>query len=153
MPRFAPDLQHHGAQRIAGERIGRRPQCTFRVECAHRHQTARIEAELGKPAHRQRAHLAPGKVRGDPQQRPPSQDPCGKPQYKPGRAGAVPAGFSEHLMRRAQGEPALQGLIGLGMAQRSAAGRGRAVMRLKALDVPAQSRKRAHACAGHAPLL
>jgi hypothetical protein len=40
-------------------------------------------------------------------------------------------------MHRAQGKPALQGPIGLGMTQRSAAGRGHALMRLKALDVPA----------------
>jgi hypothetical protein len=137
MPRLAPDLQHHGAQRIAGQRIGRRPQRTFRIGCAHSHQTARIEAELGKPAHRQRTHLAPGKIRGDPQQRPPPQDPRGEPKHKSGRAGAVPASLREHLMHRAQGKPALQGLIGLGMAQRSAAGRGHAVMRLKTLDVPA----------------
>jgi hypothetical protein len=55
LPRFAPDFQHHGAQGIAGKRVGSRPQRALAIGCAHHHQTTRIEPELGKSAHRQRA--------------------------------------------------------------------------------------------------
>jgi hypothetical protein len=77
MPRPAPDLQHHGAQRIAGERVGRCAQAGLHIGCTHRHHQARIEAELDKPAHRQRTHLALAKIRTDPQQWPSPQDPRG----------------------------------------------------------------------------
>ena len=149
MPRLAPDLQHHGAQRIAGERVGRCPQRTFHIGCTHRHETARIKAEFRKPAHRQRAHLALAKIRSDPQQRPLPQGPCGQAQHKTGRAGAVPAAFSEHFMHRAQRKAALQRAICLFMAKHNTTGCISAVMRFQTLDASAQSRKRTHACARH----
>ncbi len=77
MPRLAPDLQHHGPQRIAGERIGRCTQRALHIGCAHRHQAARIEPEFDKPAHRQRTHLALAKIGGDPQERPTPQEARG----------------------------------------------------------------------------
>jgi hypothetical protein len=149
MTRLAPDLQHHGPQRIADERVGCRAQRTLHVEGAHRHHQARIEAELGKPVHRQRTHFALAKIRGNPEERPPPQHPRGQAQHKSGRAGAVPATFGEHLMDRAQRKPALQRAIGLSMAKCCAIAAVSAIMRLKTLDAPAQSRKHAHACARH----
>ena len=66
MSRLAPDLQYHGAQRIAGKRVGRCAQAALHIGCAHRHYQARIETELDKPAHRQRTHLALAKIGSDP---------------------------------------------------------------------------------------
>lgn len=61
LARLAPDLEHDGTERIAGERVGRGAQAAVDIGSAHRDQEARIEAELGEPAHRQRAVLAIGK--------------------------------------------------------------------------------------------
>ena len=57
LPDLAPELEHDGAQRIAGERIGRAPQRALDIGGAHHHHAAGIETELGEPAHRQRAGL------------------------------------------------------------------------------------------------
>ena len=151
-PRVAPDFQHHGAQRIAGERVGRRPQRAVRILRAHRHQAARIEAEFGKAVHRQRACFAFAEILPHPHQRPSRHDPPGEPDHEPGRSRAVPACLGEHLMHRAPGQSALQRRIGLGMAERHPARRMRAAMGLEPFDTAAQRRKRGRACAGHAPL-
>jgi hypothetical protein len=55
LTRLAPDFQHHRANRIAGQRVGRGTQGIVDIGRAHRDQPARIEAEFGQPAHRQRA--------------------------------------------------------------------------------------------------
>jgi hypothetical protein len=149
MPRLAPDLEHHGAQRVAGERIGRRAQRTLHIGGAHRHHQARVKAEFRNPVHRQRARFALAKIHPDPQQRPLHQDPRGQAQDKAGGAGAVPAPFGEHLMHRTQGKTALQRAIGLVMAKRYAVDGISAVMRLETCKLPAQNRKRPHACARH----
>jgi len=47
LPRFAPDFQHDGAERLAGEGIGGGPQRGVHIGGAHRHQKAWIEAEFG----------------------------------------------------------------------------------------------------------
>jgi hypothetical protein len=150
--RIAPDFQHHGAQRIAGERVGRAPQRAVHVRRAHRHQTARIEAEFGNAVHRQRARFLFAEILSHPQQRPPRRNPSGQPDHEPGRGRAVPASLGEHLMHRAQGKPALQRRIGLRMAEPHPARRLRAAMRLEPFDAAAQRRKRGRACARHAPL-
>jgi hypothetical protein len=55
LSRFAPDFQHDHAQRIAGQRVGGRPQRGGDIRCTHRHHTAGIETEFGEATHRQRA--------------------------------------------------------------------------------------------------
>ena len=80
---------------------------------------ARIETEFGKPAHRHGARFNFGEILPDPDHRPPrGHAPC-KPCDKAGRRGALPSGFRKHLVHRAQGEPALQACIGLGMSERA----------------------------------
>jgi len=54
LPRLAPELEHDRAERIAGECIGRSTQRTLHIGRAHHHHAARIEAEFGESAHRQR---------------------------------------------------------------------------------------------------
>jgi hypothetical protein len=151
LPRLTPDLQHDGPERVAGERIGRRPQRTLAIGRAHRHQAARIKAEFRKPAHRQRARFNFGKILPHPDQRPAQPDPSGKPCDKPGRRRALMS-LGKHLMHRGQCKAAAQHRIRLGMAERHAIEGMQIAMRLDAFDVAAQSRERIHACAGHAPL-
>jgi hypothetical protein len=147
LPRFAPDFQHHGADRIAGKRIGGGPQCGVHIGRAHRHQQARIEAEFGPSAHRQRARFNFGEILTHPNQRPPCRRPPREPCDKTRRRGTLPAGIGEHLVYRTHGEAALQRRIGVGMPQRHPARRVGMALRLDALDAVAQSRKPAHACA------
>jgi len=89
LARLAPDFQHHGAERIAGERIRRGFQRALDIDGAHRDEAARIEAKLGKPAHRQRARLELAKILPHPDQRPPGRDARRKPRDKAGRRRAL----------------------------------------------------------------
>ncbi|MEA2864382.1 MAG: hypothetical protein QOC84_2338 [Bradyrhizobium sp.] len=150
LARFAPDLQPHGAQRIAGQCVGRPPQRGIHIRRAHRHHKARIETELGQSAHRQRARFNFGEILPHPHQRPPRRRPSRQPGQKPGRRGALPP-FGKHFMDRCYREAALQGRIDIRMAERHPPRRTRLRRRLKALDAAAQRRKRVRACAGHAP--
>jgi hypothetical protein len=134
LARTAPDFQHHGTQRIAGERIRRRPQRALHVESAHRHQTARVEAELAKSAHRQRACFDFAKILPHPDQRPPRCQARCKANYKSSRNRAVPAGFREHLMHHRARETAIEHCIYLGMAERHPAGGACAPMSFDARD-------------------
>jgi hypothetical protein len=52
LPWLPPDFQHHGAERIAGQRIGGGPQRSIDIGGTHGDQRARIEAELNEPARR-----------------------------------------------------------------------------------------------------
>jgi len=154
LTRLPPDFQHHDTQRIAGQRIGGRPQRGFHISGAHRHQKTRIETEFGQPAHRQRARFNFGEILTHPHQRPPCRRPPREPCDKTRRRGALPACLREHLVHRPQGEAALQRGIRVDMAEHHPARRIRIAMRLDALDVAAQGRKRVRARAGHdAPLL
>ena len=137
MPRLAPDLQHHGAQRIAGERIGRRPQRTFDIGGAHRHQIARIKAELGKPSYRERARFEIAKILPHPHQRPSRRDARRKPRDKTGRRRALMP-QRKHFVHGGGREPAAQRAICLGMAERDAMRGATARGCLHALDMPAQ---------------
>lgn len=161
---MSPDFQHHDADRIAGQRIGRGSECGIHIGSAHAHHETRIEAEFGQPAHRQRAGFNFGEILSHPHQRPPCRrapreaytpraaykprQPCDKP----GRGGALPS-LGKYFMHGGQRETALQRRIRVGMAERHAIKRDSIRGRLDALDAAAQSRKRACACAGHAPLL
>ena len=151
LPRLAPDFHHHGAERIAGQRVGRCPQRGLHVGRAHRHHEARIEAEFAPPAHRQRAGFDFRKILPHPQQRPPRADAPRKASDESRRRGALPP-FGEHLMHRAERKAALQRRIRPCMAERHPV-RHSGVVGFDALDAAAQRRKRACACAGHAPLL
>ncbi len=151
LTRFAPDLEHDDAERIAGQRVGGGPQRRLHVGGAHRHQKARIEAEFGQPAHRQRARFNFGKILPYPDQRSPRGDPSREPRDKTRRRSALPATVSEHFVHGAQGEAALQRRIRIGMPERGPARRIRIAVQLDALDAAAQTRKRAYACAGHVP--
>jgi hypothetical protein len=142
LPRLAPDFQHDRAERIAGERIGRGAQRALDVEGTHRHERARIEAKLAKPMHRQRTGFDLAKILPHPNQRPPRRHAPGQPCNESGRGCAVPAAFGKNLMQHTPREPALQRRIGFAMAKRDPVWR-RGAMRLDALDVLAQDRKRA----------
>ena len=137
MSRFAPDFQHHGAQRIAGERVGGGSQRGVHIGGAHRHQEARIETEFGQSAHRQRARFNLGEILTYPNQRPPRRRPPRKARDKTRRRGTLPARFREHLVHRTHGEAALQRRIRVGMSERHPARRVRIAMRLDALDAAA----------------
>jgi len=66
LTRFAPDLQHDDAERIAGQCVGGSSQRGLNVGRAHRHEKTRIKTEFGQSAHRQRARFKFGKILPDP---------------------------------------------------------------------------------------
>jgi hypothetical protein len=149
LPRLAPDFQHHRADRIAGQRVGRGAQRRVDIGRAHRHQPARIEAEFGQPAHRQRAGFKLAKILPHPHQRTPRHQPPGKARDQPGGRPALPS-LGEHFMHRPGGETAAQTRIGAGMTERHLLQRMGIAIRFKALDAAAQTRKRVRACTAHA---
>jgi hypothetical protein len=151
LPRLAPDFHHHGAERIAGQRVSACPQRGLHVGRAHAHHETRIKAEFAPSVHRQRAGFDFRKILPHPQQRPPRADTPRQPRDKSRRRGALPS-LCEHLMHRAERKTALQRHVRPGMAKRHPIRRG-GVVGFDALDAAAQPRKRARACAGHAPLL
>jgi hypothetical protein len=153
LARLAPDFQHHGRHRIAGQRVGGGPQHAVDISRAHAHQLPGVEAEFGEPAHRQRARFNGGEILPHPDQRPARRHPPRKPGDESGSRSALMS-LSEHLMHRADGKTALQGRIRIRMTERDLAASGRfamifKIMRLEAFDAAAQTRKRAHACANH----
>jgi hypothetical protein len=99
LPRIAPDFQHDGAERIAGQRVGGGPQRAIDIGCAHRHKQARIETEFGQSAHRQRARFNFGKILPHPDQRPARGDPSRKACDEPRRRGALMS-LGEYFVHR-----------------------------------------------------
>jgi len=153
LARLAPDFQHDSADRIAGERIRRGPQRGLGIGGAHGDDEARIEAEFGKPVHRQRAGFAFGKILPHPDQRLSRCDPPREACDEPGRRRALMP-FGKHFMHGSHREPAAQHRIRARMTKRDPVERVRIAIRLEALDAAAQRRKRACACAVHpSPLL
>lgn len=148
----APGFQHDAAQRVAGQRISRGPQCRLDIGRAHGDQQARIETEFPPAAHGQRTAFAFGEILPDPQQRSLCRDTVREAGDKARGRRAVPA-FGEHLMHGATREPALQRRVRLGMTERHAIRRIGIAVGLDAFNAAAQLRERGHACAGHAPLL
>ncbi len=116
----------------------------------HHDQQARVEAELGQPAGRQRAVLPRGEILPHPQQRPPRREATGKPGDEAGRRRAMAAVLGEHLVQRAAHQPALQCRVGAGMAERHP--RQAIGGAFEAADGPSQGRKRMRTRAAHAPL-
>lgn len=149
LPGLAPELDHDGSERIAGERIGRGAQRTLPVGGAHHHHAARIEAEFGKATHRQRAGLHLREILPYPQQRPALGHASRKSHDEAGR-GRTLASLAKHLVDRRARKPALQRAVGLVMAERDAVILMHDLRGLDALDLAAQGRKRAATCAAHA---
>jgi len=136
LPRGPPDFQHHGTERIAGQRIGGTAQRALGIGRAHQHQTTRIEAKLGQPVHRQRAGFNLGKILPYPDQRPAHGDASGKAGNKTGCRRTLMS-FGKHLMHRSLRKAAAQHRIRLGMTERHALERLHIAMRLDAFDVAA----------------
>ncbi len=151
LARMAPDLEHDGADRIAGQSVGRGPQRSVGILGAHGDQQPRIETEFAEPAHRQRAGFNFRKVLPHPDQRPPRRHPSREPRDEAGSRRAL-VSFCEHFMHRRARQPALQHSIRSHMAERDLVEVMRRAL-LQAFDASAQTRKRARACAAHAPLL
>lgn len=151
LPGLAPELEHDGAERIAGERIGRGAQRALYVSRTHHHHVAWFEAELGEPAHRQRAGFKFREILPHPQQRPAHRNAARKPGDKTRRGRALTP-LAKHLVDRRAREPAFQGAVHLAVAERDAVVMMHDLRRLDPFDLAAQGRKRAHACA-HARLL
>jgi hypothetical protein len=147
LARLAKGLQHHGAERIAGERIRRGAQCRLDIGGAHGDEQARIEAELGKPARRQRAGFHFGKILPHPDQRFSQGNPSSDGSKETGGGDALMS-LGKHLMHGGKREPAAQHRIGGFMAESDLAQSVDIAMRLDALDAAAQGRKHAHACGG-----
>jgi hypothetical protein len=122
LSRLAPDFQHDDANRIAGQRVGGRPQRNFHIGGAHRHEKTRIETEFSQPAHRHRARFNLSEILPYPHQRPMWKFRCHRPARKPrdktGGRSALPAGVGKYFVHRAQGETALQHRISVGMPER-----------------------------------
>jgi hypothetical protein len=153
LSRLAPEFQHDDADRIAGQRVGSRPQRDVHIGRPHRHEQTRIETEFTQPAHRHRARFNLGEILPYPHQRPMGKfrggGPAREPGDKTGRRRTLPAGLRKHFVHRPQGEAALQRRVDLRMSERHPARRIRLAMRLDALDIAAQTRKRVRARAGH----
>jgi hypothetical protein len=113
-----PDFQHDDAKCIAGERVGSRPQRGVHIRRTHGHQKARIETEFGQSAHRQCTGFNLGEILTNPHQRPPGCRPSREPCDESCRRGALPS-LGEHLVRRADGEAALQRRIRVRMTKRN----------------------------------
>ena len=71
LSRLAPDLQHDGADRIAGERVGGRSQGMVDVGGVDTDETTRIQTKFGKPAHRDGARFNFREILPDPNHRTP----------------------------------------------------------------------------------
>lgn len=149
LPGLAPELEHDGAERIAGERIGRSAQRALDIGGTHHHHAARIEAELGEPAHRQRASLDLRKILPHPQQRSARRHTSRKTGDK-ARRGCALRPSAKHLVDRRARESAFQGAVHFAVTERNAVVMMHDFRRLDPFDLAAQGRKRAHACAAHA---
>lgn len=145
--RLAPYFHHHGAERIAGQRIGCRPQRALRIGHVDHHQKTRIKTEFAPSAHRQRAGFACGKILPHPKQRPVRAHPLRKTCDESGRSRAVPS-LREHLMHGAAREPALQHRIHLPVIERRPVRYPSAMTGLEPRDAVTQARKLLRAASG-----
>jgi hypothetical protein len=152
LPRLPPDFQHHGAERIAGQRVGRGAQRGIGIRGAHGHEQPRIEAEFSETAHRQRARFNFRKILPHPDQRPARRQPSRKAGDEAGCRRALMS-LGEHFMHYGKRKTAAQHGVRRGVAERDLVEVMRIAMRFEAFDASAQSRKRACACGAHAPLL
>jgi hypothetical protein len=135
--RFAPNLQHDGAHRIAGQRVGGRPQRLINVNGADGDEKTRIKTKLGKPVHRDGPCFDFREILPDPNHGSPrGHAPC-EPRDKAGRCRALSSGFRKHLVHRAQSQAALQAGIGFRMSERHLARGISRIMRLDAFDAAA----------------
>ena len=116
-PRLAPNLQHDDANRIAGQRVGDRPQRLIRIDGAYTDEKARIETQFSQPAHRDGARFNLGEILPDPNDGSPHGRATRKPRDKARRRDTLPAGIRKHLVHGPQSEPALQACIGIRMSK------------------------------------
>ena len=116
-PRLAPNLQYDDANRIAGQRVGDRPQRLIRIDGAYTDEKTRIETQFSQPAHRDGACFNLGEILPDPNDGPPHGRATRKPRDKARRRNTLPAGIRKHLVHGPQGEPALQARIGIRMSK------------------------------------
>jgi hypothetical protein len=116
-PRLAPNLQHDDANRIAGQRVGDRPQRLIRISGAYTDEKARIETQFSQPAHRDGACFNLGEILPDPNDGPPHGRATRKPRDKARRRDTLPAGIRKHLVHGPQSEPALQACIDIRMSK------------------------------------
>ena len=137
--RLAPDLHHDDANRIAGQRVGDRPQRMIDVGGAYTDEKTRIETQFGQPAHRQGARFNLGEILPDPDDGPPGGHATRKSRDKARRRDALPAGLRKHLMHHPQSETALQAGVGIRMPEHHLT---RAIGLAMGLDAGAQTCKR-----------
>lgn len=152
LARLPPDFQHHGAERIAGQRIGGGPQRGVGVGRAHGYQQPRIETQLAQPAQRQRTRFNFRKILPHPDQRPARRYPSREPGDEARGRRALMA-LGEHFMHGRDRKAAVQHGIRCRMAERDLVEVVRIAGRFDPLDTAAQSCKRVCACGAHAPLL
>ena len=126
LPRLAPDLQHDGAERVAGQRIGRRAQRALDIDArtvttrrGSRPSSAKPCIDSAPDSSAQKSCRTQSSGR--------RASPARVSPAKAGRGRAVPAAFGKHLMHRAAREPALQRRIGLAMPERHPVRRERAM--------------------------
>jgi hypothetical protein len=101
LSRLAPDFQHDGANRIAGQRVGGCAQRTLHVGCAYGHDKTRIKTKFGQPAHRYRARFNLGEILPYPHQWPAASGAAGKSGNKTGRRSALPASLRKYFVHGA----------------------------------------------------
>ena len=135
LSRLAPDLQHHSANRIAGQCVGDCAQRMVHVGGANADEKARIEAKFSEPAHRQGARLDFGEILPDPNHGPPHGHPACEAGDKACGGRTLPPGFRKHLMHRPQREPALQACVGLRMPEHDPSWRIPLAMNLKTMGL------------------
>ena len=105
---LAPQVEHDGTKRIAGQCIGTDAQRHLVIGRLDQHDAARIEAEFLQPAHRQRATFAGNKILPDPEQRFCPAQPLRHARDKAcGRTDLLRL-QREHFVQRAADQTALQ---------------------------------------------
>ena len=152
LPRLAPDLQHDGAERIAGERIGGGRATRSRRRRAH---ASPADADRGRARQARSSTARRIRVRKNPAAPTPAAAARvtrpASPAMKPVAAALCrPSANTSCIAPIAS--PPCSIASALAMAERDPVERMRIAMRLEALDAAAQRRKRACACAAHAPL-
>ena len=143
---IAAHLQDRQPDRGTGRRLLPRPGGVGEAAGAHQDQRRRIEAEAGKARPIGQAGLGEGSPVGDPQERAEraGAEPDGERQREPGERAAV-TGLVEMDLGQTRGhQPAAEGGIDLGRAERKTGGGRAPQMRHRSvLDDPGRRRRTA----------
>lgn len=140
--RLAPEFDHHRAQCIAGQCIGRDAQDRFDVSRAHCHDLTRVKAEFAPATHRQSAGFHFCKILPHPEQRSFRDDTLRQSGDETRRCGNVAAVSGINFMECAAQQPAPKRHIGTGMAERDSLRHADGLRRVEMGDVVAQTRER-----------